>query len=454
LFYHFVCVFLGQDNRKSILVHYALGVLFLAAYPSHFFFKRMDFVWGSLFFMRSGPLHYVFFLWWMGLVVYSHYLLLLAYRCVSSVKRDQIKYFFVATAGGYTGGSLCYLPAFGIDLYPWGNFTVFLYPIIMSYAILKHHLMDINFVIRKTLVYSLLSAAMAAVYVGTINALAYLIGGSHGTASAFPSALAAIVITLLFNPARMRIQWFVDHYFFREALDQAILREATSGFAHEIKRPLAKISLPAELALRDVEDLMSNRRPSNEVLPKMQQRLQYILDQTADAGNKIEAIREFSHSNGKPPEEVNLAAVIRKSVAVEDGLLRRHQVELKLDISSDLPTIQGHSKQLEIVLTNLIKNAAEAMTGLDSQAARQVWITALQTGGNILVTVKDSGPGIKPEIRAKLFEPYFTTKGACGTGLGLYMCKQIIHAHGGNINVRSDNRGGAEFVLAIPIDSR
>ena len=109
--------------------------------------------------------------------------------------------------------------------------------------------------------------------------------------------------------------------------------------------------------------------------------------------------------------------------------------------------IRGDAKQLEIVFVNLIKNAAEAMTLNPSGAlARELWLKGRQEGDWIVVSVKDSGPGIKRTDIAHLFEAYFTTKGSDGTGMGLFLSHQVIKAHGGAIDVKSEEGRGTEFI--------
>src|SRR5262249_30055280 len=112
-----------------------------------------------------------------------------------------------ATAIGFTGGSLSYLPQFGILVYPWGNFAVFLYPIIMSYAILKHQLLDINVVIRKTLVYSLVTASLAAVYAGTVTILAFVVGSPDKFISVVSHPLDTVENAAGWIAAQMRAQF-------------------------------------------------------------------------------------------------------------------------------------------------------------------------------------------------------------------------------------------------------
>lgn len=399
---------------------------------------------------RWSPWLLVFFFTYMML---SFDAFIKGYRLSSnSAERNQIKYIFLGFLIGYLA-SQDYLPTFGVAAYPLGFVWITVFIALCTYAIVKHQLMDINIMIRKTLLYSLLSASLAAIYVGTITFLAYAVQGRRGPASPFFSALAAVCITLLFNPLRRRIQLFIDRHFFREALDQALLREATSGFVHEIKRPLAKISLPAELSLMDLEDLAEGRRSIPEVLPKVQQRLRYILDQTADAGDKIEAIREVSTSDPGQAQDVDLAEVIRRGVAAERSLCERHHVEIKLDLGQEALKIRGHAKQLEIVVTNLIKNSVEAIAAHETPGQRMIRIAAARSDDHVTMTMQDTGPGINPENLPRLFEPYFTTKGAKGTGMGLFLCRQIVQAHGGRIGVGGDEGRSAKFVIVLPSTS-
>ena len=93
--------------------------------------------------------------------MYSHILLVQSFRRSSEARRAQIKYFFIATAIGYTGGSLEFLPIFGLDVYPWGHFAIPLYPIIMAYAIVKYRLMDTSIVLEKGLSYLTLFSVAA-----------------------------------------------------------------------------------------------------------------------------------------------------------------------------------------------------------------------------------------------------------------------------------------------------
>ncbi len=156
LFHHFVCVFCGLERTRSLLLYYGLGIVFFPLIFTDLFFPGVRFAFSSFYYSLPGPLFPFFAVWWIGTVVYSHYELLKAHRHASGQKKTQIEYFFLATAIGYFGGSLDYLPIFGIDLYPYGNFAIVLYPIIMTYAIAVYRLMDVTVAMEKGLTYLLL----------------------------------------------------------------------------------------------------------------------------------------------------------------------------------------------------------------------------------------------------------------------------------------------------------
>jgi len=450
LFYHFICNFLDIRRFRSIMIHYLVGVVFLSITPTNLFFYKAIWAFDSFYYALGAPLYGLYFLWWMGLVIYCHTLLWRAYAKASSIKQIQIKYFFFATSIGFTGGSLSYLPSFGVLLYPWGNFGVCLYPLIMSIAIVKHRLLDIDLIIRKALLYSILSASLAAVYGGTILLIAQILGQHHAPSSVGSFALAAIFITLLFNPLRMRTQHWIDRRFPRERLDPDLLQEAAGGFAHEMRGPLSKISLPAELALMDLERAESGAASWTEVAPLLKQRLKFIMTQSIDDGYLIDAIRGLSAST-KYFSSINVQSLIDQALSAQKELLEKNRVLVHIDLPTELPAIRGDAKQLEIVLINLIKNATEAMGELVADKKRELRIEGKRVSDYVTLDIRDSGPGIKPEHLATLFQPHYSTKGWQGMGIGLYLSHQIMQAHDGSITAESQEGHGASFRIKIPV---
>ena len=158
LFYHFVHAFCNLPGRTFLILSYATGIAVLPLCFTNLFFSGVRLSFSSFYYALPGAVFPFFVVWWVMLVTYSHYQLFQMRRITSGQKRSQIEYFFLATTIGYLGGSLDYLPIFGIDLYPYGNFAIVLYPMIMTYAIVQYRLMDIAVVTNRGLAHGLLTS--------------------------------------------------------------------------------------------------------------------------------------------------------------------------------------------------------------------------------------------------------------------------------------------------------
>ena len=121
-------------------------------------------------------------------------------------------------------------------------------------------------------------------------------------------------------------------------------------------------------------------------------------------------------------------------------------VNVEARLTAELPAVQSNDKQLDIVFINLIKNGAES---LESVRNAKVIIHARENTDSVDISVQDNGPGIPAKDLGRLFEPYFTTKGRKGMGMGLYLVQQIIRAHGGSIEVISQSGQGTEFLVRL-----
>lgn len=228
LFYHFVTVFCELSRKKFLFFCYFLGILFLPLIFSDLFFTGVRLAFSSFYYSTPGAFLFpLFFLWWIGLIIYSHYELLKAYRRSSGQKRNQIKYFFIGSALGYSGATLDYLPIFGIDLYPYGNFSGILYPMIMTYAIVKYRLMDITTIIHKTAMW----AAMSSLVILPVGGFFYF--GHRWIQNLSPAQLSLVVgvMALLLIPYVKAIQPRIDHLFQRRKHD---LQKILQDFIHEI----------------------------------------------------------------------------------------------------------------------------------------------------------------------------------------------------------------------------
>ena len=121
------------------------------------------------------------------------------------------------------------------------------------------------------------------------------------------------------------------------------------------------------------------------------------------------------------------------------------QHELRLDIPDDLPLVDADYTQIDQVVTNLLENAAR-----HTPPGTSVVVTAHQDGDEVTISVADDGPGIDPETRASLFEPFKSLRHT-STGIGLSICSAIVDAHGGTLRLCDAAGGGACFELTLPV---
>lgn len=224
----------------------------------------------------------------------------------------------------------------------------------------------------------------------------------------------------------------------------SILGELSASIAHEINQPLAAISTYAEAGLRWLV------RPEPD-LREVENALRHIIDDARRTGDVIARIRSMALR--RPVEESDLAIneVIHDSLQFTHHELKKHAVQLKLDLEPTLPAVRADRVLIQQVIVNLVMNAAQAMAGNDSGTRELILRSARCEGGNIRVEVLDNGPGIAAQYQEKLFESFFTTK-ATGMGMGLPICRSIIEAAGGRIALcnRSDGRQGARIIFSLP----
>src|ERR1700757_1538753 len=128
--------------------------------------------------------------------------------------------------------------------------------------------------------------------------------------------------------------------------------------------------------------------------------------------------------------------------------MQRHCILLQTELANDLPSIRGDRVQLQQVILNLIVNAIEAMSEVSDDSRELVIGSNVDTPDGVIVTVQDSGPGLKPECIDHLFDPFYTTK-PTGMGMGLSICRSIAEEHGGRLWAAANVRQGASFQFSL-----
>jgi signal transduction histidine kinase len=443
----FVQIYLGRNPSKDPIIRASIifsGLLFISAvlFPRAFIPSLQKI--GSAYLPVAGPLLWVFAVQYTVLTLTGVLMLLFSLRTQSYALRNKTKYILVGCFIGFLGGATTFPPALGITKqYPYGVIVIPIYSFLITYAIFKHQLIDITVVIRKTVIYSLVSATLIGLYMAVIGVLSRTleIHFSHG--SLLFSAAATGVIALMFHPLQAYLQHWLDRRFPRESLDQALLREATSDFVHEIKRPLTNISMPAQLALKDLEQFGQHM-----AVPSLRRKLEFILQESLEAGQTIEAIRALSAHSATAFKPVNLSALFRKLLDREQSRLAESHITVVRDFPEPGIFIDGDSKQLEVALGNIVKNAIDALQDVET-TARQLRLAVHRQSDHIVVEIEDNGKGIAKSDLGKLFDPWFSTKGAAGMGIGLFLTREILRLHNASIDVKSEESCGTCFRVSF-----
>jgi C4-dicarboxylate-specific signal transduction histidine kinase len=171
----------------------------------------------------------------------------------------------------------------------------------------------------------------------------------------------------------------------------------------------------------------------------------------ADADRSAEIINRIREQIKKAPprkERLDLNAAINEVIVLAQSVTLRNGVSIQIRLAEALRPVLGDRVQLQQVLLNLILNAAEAMSSVEEEA-RELWIRTEQNQAGVLVAVRDSGPGLDPANLGRVFDAFYTTKSS-GTGMGLSICRSIIHAHGGKLWAEANEPRGAVFQFTLP----
>lgn len=219
----------------------------------------------------------------------------------------------------------------------------------------------------------------------------------------------------------------------------ASLGRLSAGVAHEINNPLAGILIYADLLMKEIGHN-----------PQWKQDLQEIINQTLRCKQIVNRLLEFSRQPLGQRIAFDPNEVINRCLELLGYQTLFHDIEFELGLQADLPRIVGDPGQIQQVCTNIIINAACAMSGRGKISITSRFDAAF---GGVVLSFSDTGPGIPMEIRDKIFEPFFTTKPPReGTGLGLSVVYGIIQKHGGRIEVMDAESGGAVFIIVLPLE--
>lgn len=209
------------------------------------------------------------------------------------------------------------------------------------------------------------------------------------------------------------------------------------GVAHELNNPLTAILGLSQLMLLEAH-----------AESQTQKDLAVIEREAKRCTRLIKSLLAFARKQEHQLAEADLNELVTEILDLKSFDLRRSHIQITQELAKGLPSVRVDPHQIQQVLLNLLNNAEQAMEGMKGT----VRVGTRQEGDAVVLAVTDSGPGIRPEHLAKIFDSFFTTKPAGkGTGLGLSICTEIAKEHGGELTVSSRPGEGAVFRLRLPV---
>lgn len=221
-----------------------------------------------------------------------------------------------------------------------------------------------------------------------------------------------------------------------EAVGQLVV-----GLTHEINNKLGPILIYAQLAQMDATD------------EKLGHQLEVIESNTMAIKEIIESLANFAHPQQPSMSRFSINQSLFNTVKMLKYRFESEGADFRFDLDKELPSVYADRGQLELVILNLASNALDALR--DRPDAELVVSSTLEQG-QVVLRFSDNGPGVSDEMKARLFEPFFSTKElGHGTGLGLSLAYGIVRAHGGEVRVENRDSGiGVTFTVELPIVAR
>jgi signal transduction histidine kinase len=450
LFYGFVLNMLSIEYKYRMKICFLISGLFLSL-----LWATTSFVSGNILYWwgysgKGGWGYTAFVCFFFTLFLLSFFHLRGAYTStikIDAVAANRIKYVFLAFFIAVLA-SIDYLPVYGIAIYPTGFAFMLIFSIVTTYAIAKHQILDINFIIRKSAVYSLTLFSISTFYTILIFAVIQYSRSYLGHTSVFLTTLTALTISISFAPLHNFLSFRVNHLFFHSSPAQLAERNAlmiqelqkqdqmravatlAAGMAHEIKNPLT--------ALKTFTEYLPEKSKDPVFMEKFQKIVSFEV-------RKIDGIVKQLLDFSKPTPPSLISLDIREPLNDTLELLSNDLLARNIQLNKNLTPaiILGDKKQLSQVFLNLFLNSIEAMP-----KGGTLSVESEINNDRVIIVIRDTGVGIRKEDLGRVFDPFFTNK-PDGTGLGLSMAQSIIEEHKGKIRIFSTLGQGTDTRIEL-----
>ena len=463
-FFHFVITFLSLDQvkKKLLFFGYTLSFIFLILNFTPLFVKNVEPALSFPYWPKPGIAFHFFHLMFVSYAFYFWYLLAKTYQKSKGIQKVQIKYILTGSLVGFIGGATNHFLWYNILIPPFGNFAPALGFLLVGYAVLKHHLMNIR-VIATELFTGLIIVTVLIYTVFSPSFQEFLIRGS------------VFLIVMIFGIFLIRGTLKEIESLERVAIQERALRES----AEKLVKRERKLRLETErLSGARNQFLLSAqhyfRTPLTSLIGLLElmmtgsfgkEKLSQTFQSALELRKRIEEGLDISQfQSGKAilnKEEVQLEDLLLKTIEeFRPQLEQKPNLSFKINLSKEkLAKIKVDIKRIREVFSNLIDNALKHTL----KGKVELFLEKIKEKNSILFKVKDTGIGIPKEELSYIGQsPFERGKEAkklspMGKGIGLYLSRLIVEAHGGKLWAESEGEGnegkGSTFYVELPIES-
>lgn len=449
-YFHFVLVWIKEQRKKKwqLILGYCLAVFFCFFVFSPLFISDMVPKFAMNWWAVPGAVYHIYLIYFFGFYIYASILLFLRYKKSVGIEQKQLKFILIGIVFSIISGSTNYLLFYNINFPPYLNIFASLYVILISYAILKHHLFEIKVIATELFtVFVSIILLINALYSQTL--VEGILKFSLFAATAFfgylliksvikeveqKEKLAQLTITLQKANSELR------------QLDDA-KTEFISIASHQLRTPLTAIK--GYISMMTEGDYGKFTGEQMDVLRKLyasNQRLICLVENLLDISRMEQGRMNYLFEN------INIEDLARDVVdeLVETAKIKNLDLRF-IKTKSAVSKIVADEQKIRQVFMNLVDNA------IKYTEKGSIEVKLEKKKDSVLFSVKDTGLGVKPEDKGKLFKRF--SRGSSmpklhvnGSGLGLYVVLKVTEAHHGKVWVESAGEGkGSTFFVSLPV---
>jgi signal transduction histidine kinase len=230
----------------------------------------------------------------------------------------------------------------------------------------------------------------------------------------------------------------------RESANRATVMQAmTASITHEIRQPLTSISLNSSAGVAALQKVPPDLESAHASFV-------HIDGSVERAVQIMNAVRGMFVKGGDEKVSLDCNDLVRSVLSLLEDELEVRRITVELNLAKELPLVDGNRTQLQQLISNLVLNAADAMSTVTDRPRTLSLSSIVEETQTILISVQDTGIGIEPDELKRIFEPFFTTK-ETGMGVGLAICRWIAASHGGELWASRNKASGSTFYLRLPV---